>query len=153
MKRLALRIAMLVLLSPALVGCGLGSSDASGHVTVQHILIGIGKTGPPILPFKIDKPVQRTPEQAKTIAEGLLKRAKAGEDFEKLVREYSEDAYPGIYSMSNHGVAADPGEYPRINVPQIFGTVSFSLKVGEIAVTTYDVNASPEGFHVIKRLR
>lgn len=153
MKRLALRIAMLLLLSPALIGCGLGSSDVSGHVTVQHILIGVGKTGPSILPFKIDKPVPRTPEQAKTIAEGLLKRAKAGEDFEKLVRENSEDAYPGIYSMSYQGVAADPGEYPRINVPQIFGTICFTMKVGDIVITPYEPNASPEGIHVIKRLK
>src|SRR6266566_863836 len=118
---------MLLLLCPALVGCDLGSSDAGGHITVQHILIGVGKTGPTILPFKIDKPVTRTPDQAVAIAQGLLKRAKAGEDF-----------YPGIYTMSNHGVAADPGEYPRINMPQIFGTICFTMKVGDLVITPYD---------------
>jgi len=153
LNRLALSIAMLLLLCPALVGCDLGSSDAGGHITVQHILIGVGKTGPTILPFKIDKPVTRTPDQAVAIAQGLLKRAKAGEDFDKLVRQYSEDVYPGIYNMSNHGVAADPGEYPRINMPQIFGTICFTLKVGDIVITPYDQNGSPEGVHVIKRLR
>lgn len=153
MKRLALSIATLLLLFPALVGCDLGVADTGGHVTVQHILIGVGKNGPSILPFRIDKPVTRTPEQASTLAQEVLKKAKAGEDFDKLVRQYSEDAYPGIYSLSNHGVAADPGEYPRINVPQIFGTMAFSMKVGDINVTPYEPNGSPEGVHIIKRLR
>lgn len=124
------------------------------HITVQHILIGfkdaIGfqQGGGPVPP----EVGGRTQEDARKLAYELLDRVKAGEDFDKLMQENSDDTGPGIYSMSNTGVQPGSRETAREGMVPAFGDVGFSLKVGEIGMADYDPQKSPFGYHVIKRI-
>jgi parvulin-like peptidyl-prolyl isomerase len=176
LKRFLLSIFMLVLLAATLVACGgenaaqstatppapvesvpmstPGQSTAGQdeHIAVQHILIGfkdaIGFQGQ-----APEKAQTRTQEQAKTLAYDLLNRAKAGEDFDKLVVEFTDDSPPGIYSLANNGVApTSKNEFPRNQMVSAFGDVGFGLKLGEIGIADYDPNTSPFGYHIIKRV-
>ncbi|HEY8548558.1 MAG TPA: peptidylprolyl isomerase [Vicinamibacterales bacterium] len=82
-----------------------------------------------------------TPEakqQVRTQAEAVLKRAKAGEDFAGLAREFSKDA-----SAPNGG---DLNFFPRGQMVPAFEQAAFGMKVGEIS----DVVESEFGFHIIK---
>ncbi len=76
---------------------------------------------------------------AKKLAEDLLKRAKSGEDFDKLMNEYSED--PGLQSNPDGYVFAS-GEM----VPE-FEQATDSVEVGGITLCK-----SSYGYHIIKRL-
>ncbi|MBL6764284.1 MAG: peptidylprolyl isomerase [Verrucomicrobiae bacterium] len=73
-------------------------------------------------------------------AEALLKRAKAGEDFAKLVEMFSED--PG--SKSHGGIYA----FARGQMAVEFETAAFALQPGQLS----DVIETGYGFHVIKML-
>lgn len=117
------------------------------RVAVQHILIS----------FKgaIPKPtVTRTREEAQKLAQEVFERAKKGEGFDSLVKQFTDDEYPGIYRMSNIGVTPDPGkeEYPRAGMVKAFGDVSFSLPVDGIGMAQYDPKESKYGWHIIKRI-
>jgi peptidyl-prolyl cis-trans isomerase C len=72
------------------------------------------------------------------LAEDLLKRARAGEDFAKLAKEYSED--PG--SKDNGGEYT----FPRGRMAPEFETAAFSLKTNEVS----DVVTTQYGYHIIK---
>ncbi len=138
-----LALASLVLLAAVWV-----QAAEPDRITVQHILIS----------FKgaIDKPeVTRTRSEAEALAKQLLERIKKGEDFAALVKGYTDDQNPGIYSMSNFNVKPDPNkaEYPRERMVKAFGDVGFSLKVGEVGMASYDQVKSPFGWHIIKRLQ
>jgi foldase protein PrsA len=93
-------------------------------------------------------------EEARVLAEELFERAKSGEDFDALVKEYTDDSHPGIYKMSNFGIPADEanGVYARDRMVAAFGDVGFPLKVGEIGLASYDPQKSKYGWHIIKRL-
>jgi parvulin-like peptidyl-prolyl isomerase len=71
-------------------------------------------------------------------AEELVKRARAGEDFAKLAKEYSED--PGSKDKG--------GEYtfPRGQMVPEFEAAAFSLKPNEVS----DVVTTQFGYHIIK---
>ena len=104
------------------------------YIGAQHILI---KT--------IDDSGEALPQEeitaARTKAEELLNRAKAGEDFTDLVMEYSEDKQEG----------SDPEEYYIFKAGEMveeFETAAFALEeneISEIVTTTY-------GYHIIKRI-
>ena len=178
-------------------------ADEPERITIQHVLVS----------FK-DTPVQadRSKEDAEALAAQLLERARGGEDFVALVREFSDDPIqeddpqPGTYSLINHGV---PGEdfgqvisdlngraaereaaltkrieggelsvekaqeemnvfieelqaeaeqrqanfaHPRGAMVPAFGDVGFALAVEEVGIASYDAEASPFGWHIIKRL-
>jgi peptidyl-prolyl cis-trans isomerase C len=70
--------------------------------------------------------------------EDLLKRARAGEDFGKLAKEFSED--PGSKDKG--------GEYtfPRGEMMPEFEAAAFSLNTNQVS----DIVATPFGFHIIK---
>jgi hypothetical protein len=117
------------------------------RVAVQHILISFNGA--------IPKPtVTRTREEAQKLAQEVFERAKQGEDFDALVKQYTDDEYPGVYRMSNTGVTPDPGrqEYSRAGMVKGFGDVSFSLPVGGIGMAEYDPQKSKYGWHIIKRV-
>jgi len=116
------------------------------HVQVQHILIGFAGSVP-------NKPITRTKEEAKTLAYQLLDRARAGEDFDALVRQYTDDSPPGIYGMSGISVTPLPGEYPRDQMVPAFGNVGFAVSPGNIGIADWDPGSSPYGWHIIKRLK
>ena len=122
------------------------TSGGPAHITVQHILIGFqGSLGP-------QKEIKRTKEEAKALAYDVLAQAKAGADFDQLVQKYTDDQAPGIYKMSNTGVAPIGDEYPREGMVPAFGNVGFTLQPGEIGIADYDPTTSPFGWHIIKRL-
>jgi foldase protein PrsA len=155
LKRYILSIAMLALLAATLVACG-GEAPMKEpeHITVQHILIGFKDA----VGFQGNTPAKaaaRTQDEAKELAYDLLAKAKAGEDFNKLVTENTDDSPPGIYSMSNNGVNPDQaaGEFSRGGMVPAFGNVGFTLKVGEIGISDYDPATSPYGWHIIKRVK
>jgi parvulin-like peptidyl-prolyl isomerase len=116
------------------------------HLSVQHILISFAGTG---------TKATRTQEEAKKLADDVFAQAKGGADFDKLVQQYTDDQAPGIYNMSNIGVAADPAqqEFPRDQMVPAFGNVAFDLAVGEIGMAEFDAATSPFGWHIIKRLK
>lgn len=72
------------------------------------------------------------------IAEDVLKRAKAGEDFAKLAKEFSDD--PGSKSTG--------GEYKfgRGQMVPEFEAASFALKTNEVS----DIVTTQFGYHIIK---
>lgn len=114
-------------------------------VVVQHILISFKG--------KVDKKkgVTRTKKEAEALANELFERATA-EDFDALVKEYTDDSYPGTYKITNDGAPIMTGAVPRSGMVPSFGDVAFSLAVGEIGMTTYSSSGSPYGWHIIKRL-
>jgi len=67
-----------------------------------------------------------------------LKRAKSGEDFAKLARQYSED--PG--SKDNGGEYT----FPRGQMMPEFEAAAFSLNTNQVS----DVVTTPYGYHIIK---
>lgn len=137
-------IAVLVFISGLLSG----QVTEPEHVTVQHILIAFQGTIP-------DAGITRSLAEAQKLAQELLLRARQGEDFDALVKQYTNDAYPGIYSMANAGSAPDAAnkEFSRTRMVKAFGDVSFGLKVGAIGMAAYDRVTSKYGWHIIKRIK
>ncbi|HLN81877.1 MAG TPA: peptidylprolyl isomerase [Thermoanaerobaculia bacterium] len=115
------------------------------HVKLQHILIAFAGKVP-------GKNITRSQDEARALANQVFERAKKGEDFDSLVRTYTDDRAPGIYSLSNSGVAPAAGEFSRDRMVPAFGNVGFSLAPGEIGMAEYDPRTSPYGWHIIKRL-
>jgi hypothetical protein len=120
------------------------------HITVDHILIGVKSPS-------FDKG-KRDAAEAKTFAQELYGKLKAGADWSEAKRQYSEDLGPGgapggPYGMANEGVRAGPGERPRSGMVAAFGNVGFLLDVGEIGLAEFHAVNSPYGYHIIKRIR
>lgn len=84
--------------------------------------------------------IKRTKAEALDRARAALKRARSGEDFATLVREYSDE--PGA---ADRGGAL--GRFPQHAMVKPFAKAAFRLKIGEIS----DVVESPFGYHVILR--
>ncbi|MFN0152154.1 MAG: peptidylprolyl isomerase [bacterium] len=116
------------------------------HVQVQHILIGFAGSVP-------GKNITRTKDEAQKLAMDVLERARKGEDYGKLVREYTDDSPPGIYAMAGIGVTPAPGEFARDRMVAAFGDVGFNISPGNIDVAAWDAQKSPFGWHIIKRIK
>jgi parvulin-like peptidyl-prolyl isomerase len=79
------------------------------------------------------------PKVSRAKIEGLLARARAGEDFAKLADEFTEDP-------SGKGRGGDLGWFGRGMMVKPFEDAAFSLKPGELSA----VVETQFGFHVIK---
>ncbi len=137
-----LPVAVLVLGHPCFAA---KRSEQPDVVVVQHILIGFKKTVP-------NKKLERTKKEAAALAQELLERAQAGEDFDALVKEYTDDQPPGIMRITNKDAPLMARSLTRADVVAYFGDVAFDLQVGEIGLAKYHPGNSPFGWHVIKRL-
>ncbi len=115
------------------------------HIKVQHILIAFAGKVP-------GKNITRTQDEARALAAQVFDRAKKGEDFDSLVKTYTDDRAPGIYALANSGVTTSADEFSRDRMVPAFGEVGFSLAPGEIGMAPYDPVRSPFGWHIIKRL-
>src|SRR5512137_1517037 len=58
------------------------TSGKADVITVQHVLIGFQGSVP-------GKPITRTREEAKALADELFQKAKAGADFDAMVKQYT----------------------------------------------------------------
>lgn len=103
-------------------------------VAAQHVLIAYrgAKNAPP--------GVKRSKAAAKTLAEEVATKAKAGSDFSALVQEYSED--PGTKER-----LGSVGKFTPDKMVKPFSDAAFELRVDEVSAPV----ETEFGFHVIKR--
>lgn len=141
-----------VLIMTLMLACGQNQEEQNmkkneaDHIEVQHILIGFYGSLP-------GQSLNRPQSEAEVLAQQVFEQAKQGAYFDALVRQYSNDAYPGRYKLANAGVATTEGEYDRRMMVTGFGDVAFQLDVGEIGMAAYDPEKSKYGWHIIKRLQ
>lgn len=101
-------------------------------VKASHILIStVDENGKELSPEK--------KKEAKKEAEEIYKKAKAGEDFATLAKEYSQDEYSAV----NGG---DLDFFERGQMVPEFEAAAFGLKKGEIS----EIVESQYGYHIIK---
>jgi parvulin-like peptidyl-prolyl isomerase len=92
---------------------------------------------------EIDAYLNRHPEldpaKARSTAEDVLRRARAGESFEKLAKDFSADP-------SNKDKGGDLGWFGRGRMAKPFEDAAFALQPGQIS----DVVETQFGYHIIK---
>lgn len=103
-------------------------------VAASHILVAYAGA------LRADPNIKRSKEEAKTRAEGLMARARKGEDFAKLADEGSDDPS----AKMNHGAL---GKFTRERMVKPFADAAFALRPGDVSTLV----ETPFGFHVIKR--
>jgi hypothetical protein len=117
------------------------------EVTIQHCLIGVAGRG---------TAARHSPEEACALAAQVYARALAGEDFDLLVKNHTDDSHPGLWTLSLEP-ATKPGVFARKQMVPAFGDTAWRLAVGEIGVAAYDGDApqpkSPFGWHIVKRTK
>jgi len=87
-----------------------------------------------------DVAVVRTRDQARAVAEDILRRVKAGDDFARLVIDFSDEPNAGARGGS-------VGRFGHGAMVKEFEEAAFALKPGEVS----GIVESPFGFHIIQR--
>lgn len=120
------------------------------RVKVQHLLI---------MRYTSDndgKKKRLMPDEAEALAAEAYTKAKAGGNFNDLIREYSYDQIegdePGKYLMVADKSEASPFQSAREGMIPWFGDAAWRLEVGEVGVILYDSANSWYGYHIIKRI-
>lgn len=114
------------------------------RILVAHVLVSFAGTR---------TKATRTQAAAEKLAYEILARARKGEDFNKLIKDLSDDEGEGVYGLANHRISPVGNEYERRKMVAAFGDVGFKLEVGTIGMSTFDPQKSPYGWHIIKRLK
>lgn len=108
--------------------------EAPSRIGARHVLVQwMGSERAPAA-------VVRSKDQALIVAQDVLRRAKAGDDFVRLAVEFSDEP----------SAAARGGSLGRFGHGQMVGAfeaAAFKLEVGQIS----DIVESPFGFHIIQR--
>ena len=103
-------------------------------ITARHILIQYMGA------LHAESSIVRTKDQAYAVAQDVLRRAKAGEDFARLAVEFSDEpnaaSRGGSLGRFGHGQMVRP-----------FEDAAFSLAPGQLS----GVVETPFGFHIIQR--
>ena len=118
------------------------ASEVPEQVHVRHILLlTIDPTSPTHAPLSDDQ-IKAKKKQI----DDILKRARAGEDFEALVKQYSED--PGSKDNGGEYTFARAKDDPSHAMVPEFEAAAFSLTNNQIS----DVVTTQYGYHIIKLL-
>jgi hypothetical protein len=112
-----------------------------GPITVQHVLIGWKDVSAAKHANVDPRATTRSKADADKLATEVMTKARAGDDFKGLMKQYSED--PGSKDSGRpYEVTADA---PLV---EPFKKLSLRLKEGEVGLVK-----SPFGWHVIKRIQ
>jgi hypothetical protein len=118
---------------------GEGSTPAAtrgdGKIAVSHLVVSHKDS-----PLGKHHKIARTREEAKRRAEGALARARKGEDFAKLVAEFSDE--PGAAERKGH-----LGKFRHKDAIKPFADAAFQLEPSELS----GVVETNFGYHVIRR--
>lgn len=114
---------------------------------ISHILISTRDMSDPAPQLRFKRELSDEQKKAKKkLAESVLARAKKGDDFVKLVKEYSDDVSgrgrDGEYTITR------AKDNPRTAMMPELEATAFSLSVGDIS----DLITTPYGYHIIKVL-
>jgi peptidyl-prolyl cis-trans isomerase C len=118
------------------------ASEVPEQAHVRHILL---LTIDPTSPTHAALPDDQVKAKKKQI-DDLLKRARAGEDFAKLVKDYSED--PGSKDSGGEYTFAHAKDDPAHAMDPAFEAAAFSLTNNQIS----DVITAQYGYHIIQLL-
>ncbi len=104
-------------------------------ISARHILIAYKDAN--------GSKIERTKEQAKAVAEDLIKKLESGAKFEDLAKEHSNDD-------SNKDKGGDLGEFGSGRMVAPFEEAAFALKPDETTKTPVETQF---GFHIIQRTK
>ena len=116
-------------------------------VEVSHILIAFKDAA--------RSSATRSKDEAEQLAAELLARARAGEDFEQLRQEFTDDRQAGKAGEAIYRMSLEPKQryYQRGRMVAAFGNVGWRLAPDEIGVAAHEPQDSPFGWHIIKRVK
>jgi parvulin-like peptidyl-prolyl isomerase len=104
------------------------------RVAASHVLIQYKGS------MRASPDVKRTKDEAKKLAAEVLNKAKKGQDFAGLAKQYSDE--PGAKDR-----AGNLGKFGKGQMVKPFSDAAFALKPGQVS----DIVETDFGFHVIKR--